>query len=360
MLELLGKKYYDIFRAGEYPQATVTVEMLQRVAHFYNKTTHEACVWLGHPDEYQTGKDEPEALAWVGDLLCINDLLYCSFSSVSDKMMKLIEDKKFKFTSIELRYYMINDVKTEYLYAVGLTNRPAVNGLNPLEFPKRFTDTHNFNLNFVGDSRLTFELQNSITNNFTNPKDNPMNQFLIDTAKAVGLDVTKFTTESSLKDAITKAFTDKTTEIGTLQTEVTALKNAVPEKKEFTSADKALADKVGALENLLFTQLADNAIASKKIMPAQRDFIVASAKANYAETLKYVESLPVQSVLETSVVKDGLNKDAVDLNDPKFNDDKGRKLTYSEVIKDDKLRVLFTGAELTALKNVDPKYKSAK
>jgi hypothetical protein len=189
-----------------------------------------------------------------------------------------------------------------------------------------------------------------------------MNQFLIDTAKAVGLDPSKFTTESSLKDAITKVFTDKTTEIGTLQTEVTTLKASQPaaaEKKEFTSADKATTDRLAAVENLLFTQLADNAISSKKILPAQRDFIVASAKANYSETLKYIESLPVQSVLETSKVKDGLDKSTVDLSDPKFSDGKGHQLTYTEIIKDDKLRPLFTGAELTALMAVDPKFKNA-
>ena len=380
MIELLGKKYYDVFRAGEYPQATVTVEMLQRVASSYDTKFHFAPVWLGHPSDDVSGKDEPEALGWVGSVILLGDLLYVSFADVSDEMAYLVAKNKFKFVSIELRYLLISSVQTEYLYAMGLTNRPAVKGLTPLEFPKTFTDAaHAFNTGFLPDARLTFEAVNNFsndfsnnfskdfTNNFSNQNQNIMNQFLIDTAKAVGLDVAKFTTESALADAVKKVFTDSSAKIATLTIEVNALKAAAPAdpaKTEFTDAEKSaklLAEKVATLENLLFTQLVDGAITAKKLTPAQREYFISSARANYDGTKNYIDSLPALGVLDTQTVKDGFKKDDVNLQDPKFKNKDGIAYTYSELLKKENANVLaqFSESEILAIRAKDPVYGKA-
>lgn len=349
MLELFGKRYYDCMRAGTYPQGDVTVDMLHRMAASYNKKFHFAPVWEGHPDD-MVPMSEPKALGWVEDLIVIGDVLYFSLAEASDELIELVNKNFYKFISIEIKYYEISGSVTEYLFAAGLTNRPAVKGLSPLEFPKRYTDTqHTINTNFANDNYLKFEL-----NNFTNLNENSMNEFLKKLAASVGIDVAKFTTESSLHDAIELRFTEKNTEIGSLKSELAAF------KEKPGTPDETLAARVGELETKLFTQLADGAVASKKILPAQRDFIITSAKADYEGTKKYIDSLPELDVLDQNKVKDGVKKtgDAVNLDDPKFTDKAtGKKITYSDAIRNPSLEALFTREELHALRAEDPLYK---
>lgn len=354
MLDYLGKKYFHVFTAGKFPQGEVTVPMLHQVAASYNTGFHEAPLWVGHlkPEETKVGDDEPKALGWIDSAIVIDDKLYVSFSHLSDQAKWLIESQTFKYVSCEFGFYVINGVKTLYLFALALTNRPAVNNLEPLNLSQQYTD-HVINKNYMG-ARLTFE---QINTSF-NLNKNTMNQILLDIAKAMGIDVAKYTTDAALADAIKLTHSDNaakltafTSEMQTLKTEVDSLKkSAAPPAGAGAppAQDDPASKRIESLEAMLFTNTIDDAIKAGKVLPAQRDSMIALAKMNFAECKKLIDATPVNSVYAEKSVKPAESV-SVDLTNPKFTMD-GKRLTYSEVVGKPELLGKFTDAELEALK----------
>ncbi len=350
MLEVLGKEFHHVFTADNYPQGNITVEMLQQVVNSYNVQFHEAPVFVGHTPFSDTsiGDDEPQALAWIESLLLVGSKLYASFSYVSNSLIWLTEDKRFKYVSAEFVYYDINGKQVPYFYALALTNRQAVHNLEPLEF--KYPDQpaeHIFNNKFSGQ-----RLQFTQINNSFNQTNYSMNQFLLDAAKGLGIDVTKFTTESSLSDAIKATFTAQVNKVTELTTKVTDLESKASGASTETPEMKKYNQELSEMRTTLCEALADTALASKKIVPEQKESIVAFAKADFNAAKKYVELLPVNAIFTQSVIKDDASKttDLVSLDDPKFKSADGKAYTYAEVIKDAALLAKFTDAELHALK----------
>lgn len=320
-----GKKYYHVFTTGAHPgKINVTDKMLEEIAKNYDPVNfHEAPVWLGHPDDQEGVNNEPEALAWIDSVLAVGNKLYVSFSFVSDEMKKLIEKQSFKRVSVEFVKYKADDGKEIlYLYAVGLTNRPAVKGLEPITFAGK-----NFNHNY--SERFAFN------ENFQNYNSNQMNQYLIKVAELFGLDVSKFTTESSLQEAITHKYNEAKTQ------------TPVKDKKEDLDFI-TLKNQYNELQQERVTELVDGAIRDLKILPANKDEWINLAKTNYSIAKQSIANMSVHKDLVSKVVDVGKTPD---LTDAKFKKPDGSSMTYREFLKlDPAAQSKFTTEEIAQLK----------
>ena len=335
MIIIKGKTYQHLFTAGKYPQGSISIKDLNSLASAYNVNFHSAPVWIGHlpPDATHVGGFEPIAYAWIDSLIINGNKLYGSFSDVSPELKYLIESGKFKFVSVELGYYNIAGKNNLYLHAVALTNRPAVDSMEPLNLPDDFTKSqngsqHNFNK----------DCQNKL---FYNIKFITMNENLLAVAAALGIDTSNIADDKALTEAINAA-------ISKLQSNESSEHNA--EMME-TKQNKNLCEKISSLENMLFAKLVDDGIAAGKVLPNQRESLIAFAKQNYDACKKLIDDAPVNPLLSKSRqiqdVPAGQKK--INLKDAKFSKD-GKELTYDEVISDVKLFSKFTDDELLALK----------
>jgi hypothetical protein len=333
-----GKKYYHVFTAGNYPQANISPEQVNQMAFYYNPNFHEAPVWRGHPDD-NTGNDEPEALGWIAPVIASDGKLFISFTHVSDELKNLVDSKKFKYTSIEIKKYKLssNDVIC-YLWAMGLTNRAAVPGLEPLNFdegdnfilPHDFKQSHyKFTEDFKAEN-IVETIKFVIPINFNNSNSNNMNQLLINTAKLFNLDLSKFVTDESLAEAIKVKFNENAANVTSLNSKITELEGKIANPSGNTTVMKA---KIEKLEGEKVIELVDHAVEQKKILPKDKENYILLAKANYDATKTAFASMPVHPALAGQQVVSGIPTGDINLDDPKFMKADGKKLTYEEIAK---------------------------
>lgn len=326
-----GKKYYHVFTAGNYTQANITEDDLMEISSTYDPVNfHEAPVWLGHPNE-QEGDCEPEALAWIDSVMAVGNKLYVSFAYISDKMKQLIESQAFKRVSVEIVKYNTDDGKQFlYLYAVGLTNRPAVKGLEPISF-----SGHKSNPKFT--ERLAFNEK------FINHNNQTMNQYLIKVAESVGLDISKFTTDSSLQEAINLKFN-----------ELKAEAEKKPEPAPAPADNPAVAElqsKLDLIEEERIADLVDSAVRDFKILPAHKDTWKALAKSNFKIAKASIENMSVHKDLADKVIKPGQTSGSIDFSDKKFTNANGQKITYKDYLSmEDSDQNMFTDEEVAELR----------
>lgn len=325
-----GKKYYHVFTAGDYTQKKVTPEMLQEIARSYDTQFHEAPVWLGHPKD--EADNEPEALAWIDSVIAQGDKLYVSFSYVSDEMKQLVDTQAFKRVSVEIVQYKTNDGKEFlYLYAVGLTNRPAVKGLEPISFA---ISGKSFNSSF--SDRLAFN------ENFSNYNSNQMNEYLKKVATGLGIDCTKFTTDSSLQEAITLKFNEMKTSIDPNN----------PAAKQASASLTAVQDELNAIKEERIAELVDGAIAAFKVKPADKQKWIDLGKTNYSVLKDTIATMTVHKEFADKIIKTGDGGSNIpDLENPKFTGKDGKKITYGEFLKmDPNAQAKFSAEEVAELK----------
>lgn len=338
MIIIKGKTYQHLFTAGKYPQGNITPDNLKAIASAYNTNFHSAPVWIGHlpPEASHVGCYEPVAYAWIDSVFVQGNKLYGSFSDVSPELKGFIESARFKFVSVELGYYNLNNKKTLYLHAVALTNRPAVDSMEPLSLPDDFTKSpdgsqHSFNKDC--QSKL-----------FYNIKFIQMNENLLAIAKSLGLDTANIADDEALTEAINS-------KIAELQNDEAGEPDSGMDASKQNKKDETLEVKIASLENMLFAKLVDDGIAAGKVLPNQRESLIAFAKQNYDACKKLIDDAPVNPLLSKSRqiqdVPAGQKK--INLKDAKFSKD-GKELTYDEVISDVKLFSKFTDDELLALK----------
>lgn len=367
---LNGIKFYHVFTAGSYPQGNFTPEHVSDIASYYDPKFREAPVWRGHnKDKEQTlGSHEPEALGWVSPVFAIDGKLYVAFSHISEELHELIENKKFKFVSVELYNYRLPSGKLiYYLAAIGLTNRPAVEGLQPLSLKEesafsvissaeyndsinKFTHESLFDESKIQD-KIYFNVE---VNNFTNQKNNKM-QLTENTKKiltSMGLDAAKFVTEEGALEAIQKTVKDGATELSSVKSELETLKKSPAPASADDPKFTALTNEVEDLKNQRAEDLVNRAISDKKILPADKKTYVDFAKSNFSLCEKSILAMNIHSTLADQQIKAPASAPIVDLKDPKFAKPDGVTLyTYSEILKDPALQAKFTAQELSELKS---------
>lgn len=340
--------FQTIFKSGIYePQGEFTREDLLEIADGYDpENIHEAPMFVGH-DHFLTG--EPKALAWVSGLRVSGSELQAEFKEVSPELKRMVDEKEFKRCSVELGQIKTtnSDGSTEkkwYLFAVALTNRPAVGSLPPLEFragSRKYSPGK-----FIGE-RVSFSITGSL--NFSNNKQTKqiiMFAKLITLAAKFGIDAGTAAEDKPepLLTNIEAKFTSMTDELAAAKTEIASLKEATAR---------------------FATQRADDlvatAIAAGKVKPADKDKFKTFAALNYDDAKAMFEALPVNPALAPANVPVSPaaagGSDAA--NDAKFSY-KGEPLTYAKYLElfaadPKKYGAMFTDEEILKLKESENK-----
>lgn len=336
MLDIGGKKYYEVFKAGTYQlpdnkSVTITPADLKTVSENYDPLKfHEAPVWIGHPDD-----EKAEALGWVESVYADGESLYVCFSFISEDWKQLVASEKYKYVSVELPLMDVNGKQQRYLYAIGLTNKPAVRGLEPIMFRD-----HKFNTSATEFLKFSFPI-------FNQSNKTTMNEHLMKIAEMCGLKASDFSDDAALAVAVGKQVADFKTNIEDLQKKVKAA--------DTTGNDAKFAElnnKIKTLEGERVVNLIDTAITAGKIIPAQKESMIKLAEANYDEAKKMIDAAPKNPAFAQNMVQDDPSK-RIDASDPKFKDPKtGAPLTFVNYCK-------YRGSKDSSLKEYAAKFTDA-
>lgn len=345
-------KWFEVFRSGDYPQGSFTVEDLKQIALNYDPDFCEAPVWIGHP-----GTDiEPMAFGWVFKCRVNGDKLEVQFSSLDETLIELIEKQRFKRCSVEL--WKFQEKQGWYLYAIGLTNRPQVKGLVPLDKQlqrQKFTDiqviekksfTIKNKLHFSEEDKSFFTNQHSKSKqkNIMQVKD--LKQF----ADAHHIDVTDCETEADYFKVI-GTFIDQQS------SELEINKSAVA---KFTDETKTLEEKVKEFATKELQNIVKLGIVAQKVLPSEEAGLVGIGEKIGAEELKkFIDARPVIGIFKDNTVDKTDVTGKVDMTQEKFKNPDGSPLTWAQfsqkVKKDPAFADQFTVAEQEELYN---KFKS--
>ena len=345
MLEINGNKFYHVFTAGKYPQGEITERFLLDAATNYDPLNfHEAPVWIGHP-----GKEpgEPEALGWIEKLITKAGKLYVSFSYVSDKLKKLIESKKFKRCSVELVTFNVDGQDFPYLYAIGITNRPAVKGLEPISFTG-----HNFKTDDISQ-KLSFNSEIKLQNHqIFNQTNNLMNESVKNLAEKLKIDVSKFDIDEKVLNEAIRLYEDKATEITLLKNRVAKLQE---DSTSFTKYSE-LTEELNKLKKSRAAELVENAVMTKKLLPSQKEDLLSFAETDYDRCKTFIGKLDINPIFTGKLINDKTFS-YTDLSDPKFLKPDGSKITYEDILRDLTLQSKFTDEEINTLRQNSIKFK---
>lgn len=327
--------FQTIFKAGKYPQGVFTNEHIAEIAAAYDPVNiHEACLIVGHNDF----KEEKKALAWVKELKAQDGDLLADFGEVSPELYKTISRKEFKRCSVELGKIKLTDLNGAdkeqwYLYAVALTNMPAVGNLPPLEFSEK----RNFAAGKFEGQRVTFSQSTQL---IFSHKPNPNKMFakLILVAAKFGIDTSAFTEESaeSLIATMEVKFTDINQKLTASQTKCAQLEE---ESKKFSQqrADDLIA----------------SAVSAGKVKPADADKFKAFALADYEAAKVMFNSFPVNQALAPETTPAAPAATGSDKVDEKFTHE-GKPLSYDKFLElfkqDPKIAEKFSAEDIQKIK----------
>ena len=130
-------KYFEVFKAGVYPQGKFTKKQIAEIASNYDPKFCEAPITIDHQ---QSGP----AYGWVQDVKAENDKLKVCFKDVPEEFEKEVNAGKYKKVSVEL--YRNLEGKGAYLKAVSFLGAaiPQVKGLEAIKFMEAESDTYEF------------------------------------------------------------------------------------------------------------------------------------------------------------------------------------------------------------------------
>jgi len=365
-----GRKYIHVLTAGTYNGVVFTNEDIENMARYYNPMFREAALWKGHHSSTHVGKEEQEALGWVFPVIALSGKLYIAFSYISQELYTLVSELKYKYVSVEVLYYkLLDETVIPYLSGLGLTNRPAVEGLEPLSFDSE--DISHLKFTSVPPKAVVADNVNSFTEKFDKSKvvkyiqfeysvnnySNNQNQnqmTVTETTKktltALKIDPAKFVTEEGAQDAIQKVASDALAKVTELEGKVTSLTAAPSTKADDKESPES--KRIAALETKLAVDLVNRAIADKKILPAEKDAYVELAQINYERVEKSFTTMQPRAELAGEQID---TTKQPDLKDAKFVKADGTALTADDL---DKNPALIAERKLS-LEDCEAIYKKA-
>lgn len=130
-------KYFEVFKAGVYPQGKFTKKEIAEIAKNYDPKFCEAPITIDHQ---QSGP----AYGWVDDVKADGEKLKVSFKDVPQAFEEDVNTGKYKKVSVEL--YRNLEGKGAYLKAVSFLGAatPQVKGLEQIKFMEAEADTYEF------------------------------------------------------------------------------------------------------------------------------------------------------------------------------------------------------------------------
>ena len=203
-------KYFEVFKAGNYPQGKFTKEEVQELAKNYDPSFCEAPITLDH-------EQKGPAYGWVDKLKEEDGLLKATFKNLSPELKEYVSKGKYKKISVEI--YRELEGKKPYLKAVSFLGAsiPQVKGMESVEFKEGESDVYEFSIETEDDNIETFseedveELKNTISNLQTQIaqfKEDAKKQETIKSLKSQVKDLTielaKFKDEAAGKEELAK------------------------------------------------------------------------------------------------------------------------------------------------------------
>lgn len=290
-------KYFEVFKAGNYPQGKFTKEEVQELAKNYDPSFCEAPITLDH-------EQKGPAYGWVDKLKEEDGLLKASFKNLSPELKDYVSKGKYKKISVEI--YRELEGKKPYLKAVSFLGAsiPQVKGMESVEFKEGESDVYEFSIETEDENIETFseedveELKNTISNLQTQ-----IAQFKEDAKKQETIKSLK----SQVKD---------------LTIELAKFKDEAAGKEELAKELKEIKDN---LRNKDFNEFIDKQIDAGILTPANKDAVFSilqdldnikkfDESSNSIDIFKsFISALPKQVEFDEVALKNAKKKSNDDL-----------------------------------------------
>lgn len=278
-------KFYEVFKAGKYPQGKFTKKEIAEIAKNYDPKFCEAPITIDHQ---QSGP----AYGWVDTVKADGDKLKVAFKDVPSEFEKDVNDGKYKKVSVEL--YRNLEGKGAYLKAVSFLGAatPQVKGLEPIKFMESESDVYEFNSDEEPEQfseEEIVELKNQVAE--------------------LEEQLAKFK-ENNKKMETIKSLKEK---ISALNDEVATFKEKAKDKE---SIEKELSDIKTMIKNREFDEFIDKQITKGILVPANKDIVLSVLQeldnvqkfgedSTVVHDFKsFIESLPPQITFNETATKD--------------------------------------------------------
>ena len=199
-------KYFEVFKAGNYPQGKFTQAEVQELAKNYDPSFCEAPITLDH-------EQKGPAYGWVDKLKEENGKLKATFKDLSDDLKEFVNKGKYKKISVEI--YRELEGKKPYLKAVSFLGAsiPQVKGMQAVEFKEGESDVYIFEAE-VEENNDAEEIENlkstiadlkgQVAKFKEDAKKNTEIKSLKEQVKDLTLELAKFKDEAAGKDELAK------------------------------------------------------------------------------------------------------------------------------------------------------------
>ena len=268
-------KFFEVFKAGKYPQGTFTKKEITAIAKNYDPKFCEAPITIDH-------KQSGPAFGWVENVKAEGEKLMVSFKEVPEAFEKDVNEGKYKKVSVEL--YRNLEGKGAYLKAVSFLGAatPQVKGLEPIKFMESESDVYEFNSDEEPEQfseEEIVELKNQVAE--------------------LESQLAKFK-ENNKKLETIKSLKEK---ISSLTDEVASFKEKAQGKEEI---EQELNDIKTAIKKKEFDEFIDKQIEQGKLIPTNKEIILSVLQeldnvkkfgedsAVITDFKSFIESLPNQ------------------------------------------------------------------
>ena len=238
-------KYFEVFKAGNYPQGKFTKEEVQELAKNYDPSFCEAPITLDH-------EQKGPAYGWVDKLKEEDGMLKASFKDLSDDLKEFVNKGKYKKISVEI--YRELEGKKPYLKAVSFLGAsiPQVKGMKPVEFKEGESETYIF------ETEVSDETPENTTEEIESLKN---------TIKDLEKQVADFKEKAQNKETIK----DLKTQVKNLNVELAKFKDQAANKDELA---KELQDLKTTIRDKDFNEFIDSKISAGILTPANKDAVL--------------------------------------------------------------------------------------
>lgn len=277
-------KYFQVFKAGKYPQGEFTQKDVEEIAKNYDPSFCEAPITIDHE---QTGP----AYGWVDKVKTDGDILQVSFKDTPKSFQDDVNAGKYKKVSVEL--YKNLEGKGHYLKAVSFLGAaiPQVKGLEPVKFMDSESEI------------FEFEVAEDETENFTQDEIDDLKKQVEDLENQIA----KFKEKDKQKEQKLETIKSLKDKISALTNEVSTFKEKAQGKEQI---EQELNDIKTALKNKEYEDFIEKQINDGKLVPANKDVVLSIFKEldnvkKFGEDTElvsifksFIESLPKQIVFD--------------------------------------------------------------
>ncbi len=258
-------KYYQVFKAGVYPQGKFTKKEISQIAKNYDPKFCEAPITIDHQ---QSGP----AYGWVEDVKADGDILKVAFKDVPAEFEQSVNDGKYKKVSVEL--YRNLEGKGAYLKAVSFLGAaiPQVKGLEEIKFMESEADTYEFE-------------SEDETQQFSQAEIDDLKKQI----DSLETQIAKFKQKDENREQKLETIKSLKEKISALTNEVASFKEKAEGKE---AVEKELQDIRTGLKNKEYNEFIDKQIEKGILVPANKD-IVLSVLQELDSVTKFGEDSPV-------------------------------------------------------------------